>query len=170
MRKVLLFIWLGSLLVTACSQAEQSGTNTGDFQEQSGLPTPSWEKIPEQLPQSMKGYELYSWQDGSTRVYTLVTGTNRAKSFDEITATENTDDGDYLKITVTNLEDLKKLLARLPVGEEVFWGGINLEGEVSAGTVYFSYPPEEELQEVVQFSMQHGINLHTYAPQQEGEE
>ncbi len=31
----------------------------------------------------MKGYELYSWKEGETWNYTLITATNRLKSFDE---------------------------------------------------------------------------------------
>jgi hypothetical protein len=35
--------------------------------------------------ESMKGYELYSWQDGNTWKFSLLTGTNREKSLDEET-------------------------------------------------------------------------------------
>jgi len=44
--------------------------------------------LPCQLPsqRQMKGYELYSWQNGSNWNFTLITGTNRTKSFDEIIA------------------------------------------------------------------------------------
>ena len=168
MRKVLLITCLSLLMITACGKAEPGVVNTGDVQELAALATPDWENMPEQLPKSMKGYELYSWQAGSERVYTLVTGTNRNKSFDEITAVENTIDGEYLKISVTSREDLEKLLSRLPTGEEVFWGGINLEGQVSEGAIYFSYPPDAEMKEILQFSEGINIRLHTLLDQQEG--
>lgn len=160
---------LCSLMFTACGQAEPGAGNTGDVQKWENIASSDWEEIPEQLPQSLKGYELYSWQAGSSRVYTLVTGTNREKSFDEITALENTIDGEYLKISVTSREDLKNLLSRLPSGEEVFWGGINLEGQVGEGALYFSYPEQEEMNEILQFSEEINIHLHTLQDPQDGE-
>ena len=36
--------------------------------------------------ESMKGYELYSWQEGNTWKFSLLVGTNREKSLDEIKA------------------------------------------------------------------------------------
>jgi len=37
----------------------------------------------EPLPSSMKGYELYSWQEEGQWHFTLVTGTNRNKTLSE---------------------------------------------------------------------------------------
>lgn len=148
------------LLFTACGKAVTS-TQAGSAVQPAAIATPDWQSLPETLPSPMKGYELYSWMAGSTRVYTLVTGTNRAKSFEEITVVENSVSGEYLKITVASLEDLKQLLARLPEGEEVFWGGINLEGEVSEGILYFSYPEDKEMEEIMRFAQETGITLHT---------
>jgi hypothetical protein len=75
-------------------------------------------QYPAQLPHSMKGYDLYSWQDGDVWYFTLITGTNRMKSFDEIIAPDDiiSDDG-FIKITVSGMADLKTLLALLPAGE-----------------------------------------------------
>jgi hypothetical protein len=64
------------------------------------------------LAGSMKGYELYSWQEGEVWYFSLLVGTNRLKTPDEISAPE------------TRLEGLKALereLDRLPGGERVFW-------------------------------------------------
>ncbi|HNR03047.1 MAG TPA: hypothetical protein PKK59_10980 [Anaerolineaceae bacterium] len=158
------------LLLTACGAGEQGSSPAEELPDWTSLPAPDWSVIPEQLPESMKGYELYSWQSGSTRVYTLITGTNSEKAFSEITAVENTIDGDYLKISVANLDDLKTLLSRLPAAEEVFWGGIDLAGQVNEGTVYFSYPAEKELNEILHYSQQIGIDLHTIHDQPEGEQ
>lgn len=114
------------------------------------------------MPKSMKGYELYSWQTDSGWVYTLTTGTNRNKSFEEITAPGNLTDGDGLiKVTVVSIEDLMILLKRLPSGEEVFWSGINLSGEVKEGTLYFSYPPEEQISTILRLAEETGIIVHT---------
>jgi hypothetical protein len=76
------------------------------------------------LPSSMKGYEIYCWygeeQDGWH--YTLITGTNRLKTYKEITAGEDTiTSGGWVKITVTGEDALKALLVRLPEGEDIVW-------------------------------------------------
>jgi len=77
------------------------------------------------LPRSAKGYELYSWQgpDGGWR-YTLITGTNRQKTAEEVTAGENaqTEEG-WVQLTVAGADALLDLLGRLPDGEQIFWHG-----------------------------------------------
>lgn len=142
-------------LLVACAGNDQT-------EKPQEYPTSDWEQIPAQLPESMKGYELYSWQSGEDWVFTLTTGTNRTKSFEEITAPENSVTADGLiKITVTDLEDLKKLLTRLPAGTELFWSGIDLTGEVEEGIVYFSYPAEQTLQMIAAWAEELHIRLHT---------
>jgi hypothetical protein len=81
---------------------------------------------PGPLPRSAKGYELYSWQvAGEPWQHTLITGTNRQKTAEELTAEGDalTDDG-WAKVTVTGTEALLALLGRLPPGEQVFWRGV----------------------------------------------
>ena len=73
------------------------------------------------LPRSGKGYELYSWKSGGTWHFTLITGTNRLKTLDEITAPENIEEGEWVKITVEGVPALKSTLGRLPSGTMVFW-------------------------------------------------
>jgi hypothetical protein len=90
------------------------------------------------LPSSMKGYELYSWtgEGDESWHYTLVTGTNRLKTIEEITAAENqVTQGDWVKITVTGTEELKTLLERLEPGTELSWRGQDwLESQQQATT------------------------------------
>jgi hypothetical protein len=72
----------------------------------------------------MKGYELYSWFDdgGNTWRFTLITGTNRLKTVEEIIAEENqVTQSERVKVTVGGTEALKSLLKRLPPGTELFW-------------------------------------------------
>lgn len=110
----------------------------------------------------MKGYELVSWQSGGTWNFTLVTGTNREKSFEELTQPGNevSQDG-YVKLTMTGVDDLLKILALLPAEEQVVWGGMVLEGEVPEDTVYFAYPPDEIVQKIADFCLTQGIDLIT---------
>ena len=110
----------------------------------------------------MKGYELVSWQAGGEWNFTLITGTNREKSFDELTMAGNevSNDG-YVKLTVTGVDDLLRILALLPQGEQVTWGGMVLEDEVPEDTIYFAYPPDEIVQKVSDFCSSRNIPLIT---------
>jgi hypothetical protein len=62
--------------------------------------------LPQSLPQSMKGYELYSWKSGGTWCFTLITGTNRLKTPAEIASRESTIEDDWVKITVEGVPNL----------------------------------------------------------------
>ena len=76
------------------------------------------------LPHSMKGYELYSWQADVEWHFTLVTGTNRLKSLEEITSGADTVSADgWVRISVQGVDALKSLLRRLPEHEEILWIG-----------------------------------------------
>lgn len=63
---------------------------------------------------SFKGWELYSWPNGDDFNYSILIGTNRAKTYEEVV--EN-------KITVTGKDSLKMVLAKLPEEESIFWSG-----------------------------------------------
>jgi len=76
----------------------------------------------DKLPRSFKGYELYSWQEDGQWHYTLITGTNRTKTMEEITSGENLiSDTGWVKIHVVGEEAIKAVLSRLYQGESVFW-------------------------------------------------
>jgi len=108
----------------------------------------------------MKGFELVSWQDGDDWFYTLVTSANREQNFEELMhpASRVTDNG-FVKITVSGVDQIKKVLGLLPANSDVFWGGMSLAGQVPEGTVYFSYPPLAEMNEIADFCARHKINL-----------
>jgi hypothetical protein len=63
-------------------------------------------------PRSMKGYELYSWQTEGEWTFALVVGTNRIKTYEEISSPEG---------RIQGLEALKSELDKLSSGEQVFW-------------------------------------------------
>ncbi len=63
-------------------------------------------------PTSIKGYELYSWKIKGHWYYSLLPGTNRLKSYDEITARS---------IVKRDATGLKSELQKLAKGEEVLW-------------------------------------------------
>ncbi len=63
---------------------------------------------------SMKGWELYSWPDENDWNYSLLIGTNRLKTYYEVTSN---------KIVVFGGDSLKMLLNKLPKNEEIIWIG-----------------------------------------------
>lgn len=65
---------------------------------------------------SMKGWELYSWPNGNDWNYSILVGTNRLKSYEEVTRN---------KIVVTGKDSLKLLLDKFPENENIFWIGEN---------------------------------------------
>ena len=122
------------------------------------LPTPS--TLPSSLPKSLKGYELYSWKNGSDWNFTLITGTNRSKSFDEIIAPENTLSADgFVKISVTGIDEIKKVLGLLQSGEQIFWAGMDLSDQVPGNTIYLTFPPQTVIDDLTRFCQQHKITL-----------
>jgi hypothetical protein len=113
------------------------------------LPTPI------ELPTSMKGYELYSWQVDGEWHFTLITGTNRNKTVEEIKAEENVESADgWVKISVTGTDALKALLARLPEFENVFW----VDGLIAPAE--FAKPPADVVDDVQAYS--EGLGLDFY--------
>jgi len=89
----------------------------------SGCPLPNWPTpAGNPLPTSLKGYELYTWVDGSRTWFTLLPGTNRLKTPDEVFAGDRTviDAAGWFAITVVGLDAVGEQLARLPDGAPVF--------------------------------------------------
>lgn len=126
------------------------------------MPSLDVSELPEKFPGAMKGFELVSWQKDGVWWYTLVTGTNRQKSFEELTSPQSwIIPNVYLKVTTDSLVDLKSILQRLPSGSEVIWGGMELSGEVEKDIPYFTYPPVEILAELTSICEKYEIQLTT---------
>jgi hypothetical protein len=76
----------------------------------------------DKLPHSMKGYELYSWEEGNQWRFTLITGTNRIKTIEEITSdTDFISEIGWVNIHMVGVDAIKDVLIKLPQGESVFW-------------------------------------------------
>ena len=117
----------------------------------------------DELPSSMKGYELYSWLDEEDESwqYTLITGTNRLKTVEEISSLQNElAESEWVKITVTGTEQLEALLMRLPPGSNLSWDlgrlaqGQDLEEQI------FEYPDAIVVESIRDLCRQQKINLH----------
>jgi hypothetical protein len=89
-----------------------------------------------------KGVELYSWRDGRVWMFSLLVGTNRNKTEQEIMAKS---------VVMTGLKPLKVRLATLAVGESVSWS--NPEEKP------FAYPSAEVVADLVQFCKGQQIKL-----------
>ena len=114
-----LFVVLAVLFLSSCGASEPAATP---------------------FPESMKGYELYSWQDGSQCRFSILTGTNREKTLDEIKSAD---------VTLSSVEELKSTLAQIPTGQSIIWSTRET----------LSFPPEDILKEVKQTCNDEGLIL-----------
>jgi hypothetical protein len=89
---------------------------------------------------AMKGYELYSWQDGGSWRFSILVGTNREKTLGEIQSPGEALDG---------IDALQAALERIPSGQFVTW---------SSGTG-LAFPPSEIVERVQQVCRDRGLQL-----------
>src|SRR5678816_3504424 len=61
---------------------------------------------------SMKGYELYSWQEAGQWKFSLLIGTNREKTLDEIKSDDQ---------VLAGVEELTSTLEKIPAGQYITW-------------------------------------------------
>ncbi len=108
----------------------------------------------------MKGYELYSWQEEGQWHFTLITGTNRNKTLEEITTGEDIgpEDG-WVRIHAIGVDEVKTLLSRVPEGEFVSWcdGGFVLPTEEAVTKLVL--PPVEIIEEIKDHAEQCGLDF-----------
>ena len=99
----------------------------------------------------MKGWELYSWPNGNDWNYSILTGTNRLKTYNEVI--EN-------KIIVLGIDSLKMLLDKFPKKEEIFWVGEELLKRIW-GTYYgnLSLPDSGVTDEIKDYCTQKELEL-----------
>ena len=103
--------------------------------------------------QSMKGYELYSWKVKGHWYYSLLPGTNRVKTYEEITDPER---------VKRDKSGLKTELQKLPKGEEVFWKSDAPAGMVkpTSGTIIeVKHPSRTRIKGIKSLCDQLGIKL-----------
>jgi len=103
--------------------------------------------------QAMKGYELYSWKVKGRWHYALLTGTNRAKGYDEITAQATTRVG---------MAALEAELNKLQRGEEVFWMSAahrDVEKPHAKGAPVLELPSRQRINRVKAYCEKRGIKL-----------
>lgn len=90
--------------------------------------------------ESMKGYELYSWQDGDQWKFSLLVGTNREKTLEEIKSADN---------VLSGVDELTSTLEKIPAGQYITWS--------SRETL--SFPSDEIRSQVEQVCKDQGVIL-----------
>ena len=112
----------------------------------------------EKLPRSFKGYELYSWLEDSQWHFTLITGTNRLKTMEEITSEGDlTSETGWVRIQVVGADTVKDVLSRLPDGESVFWcDELHIEQPTETD---LQLPPEQIADAVEEYAKQCGLDF-----------
>ena len=118
-RSLLFAILLGSLLSGCGAASQQTATS---------------------FPESMKGYELYSWQEAGQWKFSVLVGTNRQKTLEEIKSTD---------VVLSGVDALTSTLERIPAGQYITWS--------SRETL--SIPPEDIRSQVEQVCKDKGLIL-----------
>jgi hypothetical protein len=114
----------------------------------------------DKLPHSMKGYELYSWQENDQWHFTLITGTNRNKTLEEIISKEGaiSEDG-WVQIHVVGVDAIKTVLGKLPQKEYVFWlAGLRSE-QTPQNSVNITLPESQIIDTIKEYAAQCGLDL-----------
>ena len=117
-----------------------------------------------ELPHSMKGYELYSWLEDGQWHFTLITGTDRNKTLEEITSKENfISEAGWVKVNVLGVEAIEAALSKLPRDEFTLW----LTGmrEPSGQTdINIQLPPKQTCDAIMEFAGRHGLDFQIQTP------
>jgi len=137
-----IFIVVVSLIVSACEPSVSTSR-------------------PSPLPHSMKGYELYSWSENNQWHFTLITGTNRVKSLEEIISDKNTVTSDgWVKISVQGVDSIQNILKGLPQHEEIFWISKQWLRQAQIQADQIMLPPHEIVDVIQKYCKQLGLELH----------
>ena len=124
------------------------------------LKTPTPEISENPLPRSMKGYEIYSWQEDDQWVFKLITGTNRQKSIDEIMSdSEPIQEDSLVNIKIIGVDSLKKTLERVPKDESVFWLTADKMETAASQTNPFGFPSDIMIKDLQLFCEKIGVDL-----------
>jgi len=112
----------------------------------------------DELPHSMKGYELYSWSEDGQWCFTLITGTDRIKTIEEITSKENfISETGWVKMRVVGADAIEDVLSRLPEGESVFWCDELHIGQSTETDLQL--PPEQIADAIEEYAKQCGLDF-----------
>ncbi len=156
---IILTVLLLLALLSGCSRV-LGGSTAPEASAPTPTPTLTSFIFENPLPRSMKGYELYSWQEDDLWYFTLITGTNRNKTLEEITSKENQLTGDgWVKVTVQGAEALKAVLGQVPPHEHILWLEASALGQAPSAGVLFTLPPREVVAGLQEFGQSLDLDL-----------
>jgi hypothetical protein len=114
----------------------------------------------DELPHSMKGYELYSWSDDSQWHFTLITGTDRNKTLEEIISNEDIiSEAGWVQIHVIGADAIKYVLSKLPQNEEIFWLARPRSEKTPPGSINFMLPTQPTIDTIKEYAGGCGLDL-----------
>ena len=117
-----------------------------------------------ELPHSMKGYELYSWSEDSQWHFTLITGTDRNKTLEEIISNEDfISEAGWVQIHVVGVDAIKAVLSKLHEGEEIFWLD-GLREQTEQTDINIQLLPEPTIYTIKEHAEQCGLELMLQTP------
>ncbi len=118
-----------------------------------------------ELPHSVKGYELYSWSEDSQWYFTLVTGTNRNKTLEEIISNEDfISEAGWVQIHVVGVDVIKTVLSKLAQNEFIFWlVGMRSEQTAQAG-VNITLPTGPTIDTIKEHAKRCGLDFMVQQP------
>jgi hypothetical protein len=109
------------------------------------------------LPDALKGYELYSWPEDGQWHFTLITGTNRNKTPEEVLADAPLVlEGGWVHIHAVGVDEVAAALSRLPEGEDVFW----LPELREDGGAPIMLPSQTIVDAITEHAVRCGVDLH----------
>jgi hypothetical protein len=111
------------------------------------------------LPRSMKGYELYSWRAGREWYFTLITATNRAKTPQEITLSENVVGKEWAKVTVQGDHDTEVALEKLPPDTYLVWMGPQTLRQRGVRSGDLALPPRHAVEDIKAHCQELGVRI-----------
>jgi hypothetical protein len=118
----------------------------------------------DKLPNSMKGYELYSWSEDGQWHFTLITGTNRNKTLEEIISKENyISEAGWVKVHVEGVEAIKAVLSKLPANEFVIWLA-GMRDSSGSSAIQIQMPPGETGNAIKEYAIQCGLDFQAQIP------
>ena len=100
---------------------------------------------------AFKGIELYSFAEEGEIKYSLMLGTNRLKTADEIRAAS------------CNLKDLLNQIKTLAIGETIFWFNKSPEDnwhKIKIENIDFKYPDALVVKQIKATCAEYGVSLH----------
>lgn len=117
-----------------------------------------------ELPTSMKGYELYSWSEDGQWDFTLITGTNRNKTLEEIiSGNDYISEAGWVKVHVSGINAIEAVLSKLPRNESVIWLA-RMRDQTDPTAIKIMLPPDQIFDAIKEYAGQYYLDFQVQSP------